>query len=274
MTAIPSTEKFWGVDSFESWAFVLNSDGSPKAVDTSAYEGYEIDGTRDFNLNPAAGTTVANVGNGRLRDTIYRAPRDPSTAELLIGYNSPAVKAALSGVKTYTVGELLGIARLTNVQGSEPDIAMIVSQRGHNGNGLTRYRTIAIPKARVIPRDAALNDNASQESYQVTMSNSQNQIWGLPFSVATHGATEAAYEEFLSENPIHICAWLADGAETEFLLPTDKQAVSTAKLAIYNFTSGAVVTAGITKAVTGVTFDYPPTDGDIIVAVYEYAASS
>jgi len=270
MTTVPSTEEFWGVDSYNSFAFPLNSDGSIKAVDDTVYEGLEIDGTRDFNLTPADGSVVVNIGNGRLRDTIYRAPRDASTAELLVGYTQQAVKAALSNVLTYTVGEMLGIARLTNQQGSEPDIAMMVTQRGHNQDGLTRFKTYFMPKSRVIPRDSSMNDNASQESYQVTMSNTKKQIWGISFSVITHGITDATYEEYVSEKPVKIVGWVGDGIQDTFSLPTAKPASSTAKLALYNFTTGVEYTSGVTKSVTDQVFDYPPADGVVIVAVYEY----
>jgi hypothetical protein len=271
MTTIPATEEFWGVDSYLAFAFPLTAAGALQPVDTTPYEGLELDGTRDFNLSPAAGTVVVNIGNGRLRDTIYRAPREASTAELLIGYTQPNVKAALSGVLTYAIGETRIVPRLTNQQGSEPDIGLLVTQRGHNENGLTRFRSYIIPKSRVIPRDSPFADAASVETYQVTMSNSKKQLWGVPFVVGTHGITDATYEEAIHENPLKIVAWLADGAEDTFLLPTAKPAVSTAKFSIFNFTSGAEVTTGITKSVSQVVFDYPPTDGDILIGVYEYA---
>ena len=271
MTQVPATEKFWGVDSFLAFAFPLNADGSIQAVDTTVYEGLEIDGTRDFNLAPAAGSVVANIGNGRLRDTIYRAPREASTAELLIGYTSPAVKAALSNVNTYTIGEIRAIGRLTNQQGSEPDVALLVMQRGHNEDGLTRFKTYLIPKSRVIPRDSPLTDAASVETYQVTLSNTKKQIGGVPFSVATHGFTDATYEELISENPVKVVGWVADGAEDTFALPTSKPAVSVDKFSIFNFTTGAVVTSGITKQVTDVAFDYPPAADTVLVAIYEHA---
>ena len=271
MTTIPSTEEFWGVDSYRAFAFPLNSDGSIQAVDDTVYEGLEIDGTRDFNLSPADGSVVVNIGNGRLRDTIYRAPRDASTAELLVGYGQPAVKAALSGVKTYTIGEMLAVARLTNMQGSEPDVALIVSQRGHNEDGLTRFRHYLLPKARVIPRDSSLNDNPSQESFQVTMSNTKKLIWGTALSVATHGVTDLTYEEYISELPVKLVGWVADGSQDTFSLPTADPASSVLKLALYNFTNGTEYTSGVTKSVTDQIFDYPPTDGDVIVAVYEHA---
>jgi hypothetical protein len=271
MTAIPSTEEFWGVDSYLAYAFPLDTSGFLLATSTAVYSGLEIDGTRNFALAPAQGTTVVNVGNGRLRDSIYRAPREASRAELTIGYTQAALKAALSNVKTYSVGEMLGIGRLTNQQGSEPDISLMVTQRGHNENGLTRYLTYAIPRSRVIPRDSPMTENASEETFDVTMSNSRYQIWGLPYTVAIHGVTDATYEAFVSEGVARIAAWKANGSEVAFDFDADFPAISTAKIAVYNSFTNTAITANLTKAVDGIEFDYPPSDGTIIVAVYEYA---
>ncbi len=269
MTTLTETEKFWGVDSFNAFAFPLNADGSLKATSTAVYEGEEIDGTRDFNLTPAEGSVVANVGNGRLRDTIYRAPREASRAELVIGFVNPRVKALLSGVNTYNVGEAILSGRMTNKQGSEPDVALIVTQRGHNDNGLTRFKSYLIPKGRIIPRDSPMTENALAETYQVTISNTKKQIWGKPYSTSEHGFTDATYEELVSEYPVAVVAWQGDGVEDEFLLPTDKPAISTAKMTVFNWDTGLQYVTGITKTVTKITLGYPSTG--LIVCMYEHA---
>lgn len=269
MTTLTELEKFWGVDSFNAFVFPLNADGSLQADSTTVYEGEEIDGTRDFNLTPAEGSIVANVGNGRLRDTIYRAPREASRAELIVGFVQPRVKAILAGVNTYNIGEAILSGRMTNRQGSEPDVALIVTQRGHNDNGLTRFKSYLIPKSRIVPRDAPMNDNALAETYQVTISNTKKQIWGKPFSVSEHGFTDATYEELVSEYPVAVVAWQGDGVEDTFLLPTDKPAVSTAKMTVFNWDTGLQYVTGITKSVTGIEFAYPSTG--LLVCMYEHA---
>lgn len=268
MTQIPTTEEFWGVDSFLAFSFPLNSDGSLQVPGLEPYEGLEIDGTRNFNLTPAAGTVVANVGNGRLRDTIYRAPREPSRAEFTIGYTQQELKAKLSGVNTYTIGEMRGLARLTDRQGSEPDTGFLVVQRGHNENGLTRYRTYMIPKSRIIPRDSPLNENASEETFEITISNTKKMLWGKPFAIPVHGHKDAGYEEYVSEGCPKVVAWLADDTEVEYFLPEDFPAISETKMAVFNFNTGLEYITGITKEVDRIEFGYPP--DDLIVAVYEY----
>ena len=266
---VPSTQ-FWGVDAFLSRVFPLNSDGSLKAINTNVYEALVIDGPRTFDLTPAESGLVVNIGNGRVRDTIYRAPRDASRAELRVGYDQLDIIAALTGVKVTTIGELRNIGRLTNRQGSEVDTALLLTQRGHDENGLTRFKTYCLPKSKCVPVDSSMNDNASETRFTITISNSKKQIWGEPFTVNEHGFTDAGYLEWITEGIPNIVAWVANGSEDNFLLPTDKPAISTGKMTLYNFDAGTEIT-GATKTVTDVTIDYTPVNDTLIVCLYEYA---
>jgi hypothetical protein len=269
MTPIPDTEKFWGSDTFISYAFPLNADGSLQAPDTSPYEGLEIDGTRNFNLTPAQGSTVVNIGNGRLRGSIYRAPREASTAEFTIGFKQPKLKAALQGSNTYIVGGGRFNGRLTNRQGSEPNVALLVVQKGKNDNGDDRYAAYFLPKTRAIPRDSPMTENALEETFQITPDVSKKQIWGKSFTIQEHGFTSLTYEDAIFENCPKIVAWMADGVEDTFLLPDDFPAVSPEeKMAVFHFDSGVHYNTGIVKDVDQIQFDY--TVSGLLVAVYEF----
>jgi hypothetical protein len=264
---VPSGQ-FWGVDSYLSRFFILNADGSLQAVDTNPLEPTVIDGPRTFDLTPAESGLVVNIGNGRVRDTIYRSPREASRAELRVGYDQLDVIAALTGVKVYTIGEMKAIGRLTNRQGSEPDVAFLMTQRGHDENGLTRYKTYIIPKSKCPPSDASMNDNASEVRFPVTISNSKKEIWGESYNLTKHGFTDTGYLTFITNDVPHIVAWQGDGMEDTFLLPTDKPATDVAAMTVWNWNTGLQYVTGITKAVNQVEFDYPSTD--LLIAVYEY----
>lgn len=267
---VPSTQ-FWGGDVYLSTAFPLNSDGSLQAPDSDPYEGLEVDGARTFDLTPAEGSYLVNVGNGRLRDTIYRAPREASRAELRVGYAQLDVIAALSGVQTYQVAEAIGIGRLTNLQGSEPDVALHLMQSGHDENGLTRYLNYIIPKGKCIPIDSPFNDNPLEVRYTVTISNSRKEVWGETYTLARHHFTETGYLTFITTSRGKIAAWLADGYLDTFLLPTAKPATAVEKLSVWNWNDGTEYTgAGISKSLTQFTVGAPPETDDIIVAFYEY----
>jgi len=267
---VPSTQ-FWGGDVYLSTAFPLNADGSLQAVSNDPYEGLEVDGARTFDLTPAEGSYLVNIGNGRLRDTIYRAPREASRAELRVGYAQLDVIAALSGIQTYQVAEAVGIGRLTNLQGSEPDVALHLMQSGHDENGLTRYLNYIIPKGKCIPIDSPFNDNPLEIRYTVTISNTRKEVWGETYTLVRHGFTETGYLSFITTTRGKIVAWLANGYEDVFLLPTGKPAAAVAKMSVWNWTAGTEFTgADITKAVDQFELASMPDANDVIVAFYEY----
>ena len=269
MTA-PSTQ-FWGGDVYLSTVFPLATTGALKPTAVTPYEGLEVDGARTFELTPAEGSYLVNVGNGRLRDTIYRAPREASRAELRVGYTQLDVVAALSGVNVYTVGEAKAIGRLTSKQGSEPDCALVLTQQGHDENGLTRYLSYIIPKGKAIPIDSPFNDNPLEIRYAVTISNTKKEVWGESYTLVKHGFTENGYLQFVTEGRPKIVAYLCNGSEDTFAFPSGKPAIATGKISVWNWGSGVEYTGGgISKTVDDFTLAYPPGAGVILVASYEY----
>jgi hypothetical protein len=269
--ANPSTQ-FWGGDVFLSTVFPLDSAGALQPPDDQPYEGLEVDGARTFDLTPAEGSYLVNVGNGRLRDTIYRAPREASRAELRVGYSQLDVVAALSGVKVYELAEAKLVGRLTNLQGSEPDTALLLTQKGHDENGLTRYLSYIIPKGKCIPISSPFNENALEVRYTVTISNSKKEVWGESYTVNRHGFTENGYLEMVTVNIPKIVAWLGNGYDENFYFPTTKPAAAVAKISVWNWNDGTeyVEGVGVFKYVDHLDFVSPPDASDIIIAKYEY----
>lgn len=272
--AAPSTQ-FWGGDVYLSTVFPLDSSGAIQPTTDQPYEGLEVDGARTFDLTPAEGSYLVNIGNGRLRDTIYRAPREASRAELRVGYSQLDVIAALSGVKVYELAEAKMVGRLTNVQGSEPDTALLLTQSGHDENGLTRYLSYLIPKGKCIPIDAPFNENALEIRYTVTISNTKKEVWGESYTTVRHGFTETGYIDMITEQVPKIIAWKANGYDSNYFFPSGKAPVSVAKMSVWDFATGIEYTGGtITKSVNGVTFAAPPAAGKILVVKYEYDPSA
>lgn len=269
--ATPSTQ-FWGGDVYLSTVFPLLSTGALNPPSDQVYEGLEVDGARTFELTPAEGSYLTNIGNGRLRDTIYRAPREASRAELRVGYAQLDVIAALSGVQVYNVAEAQAVGRLTNLQGSEPDCALHLIQSGHDENGLTRYLNYIIPKGKCIPIDSPLNDNPLEVRYTVTISNSRKEVWGETYTLLRHGFTETGYLSFITEGRGKIVAWLANGYDENFAFPTAKPAISAAKISVWNWNDGTEYEEGVDvyRYVDHVDFEDAPDANDLIVAFYEY----
>jgi len=270
--ANPSTQ-FWGGDTYLSTVFPLNTDGSLKALTADPYEGLEVDGARTFDLTPAEGSYLNNVGNGRLRDTIYRAPREASRAELRVGYAQLDVIAALSGVNVYVNAEAKMVGRLTNMQGSEPDVAMLLTQQGHDENGLTRYLSYLIARGKCIPIDSPFNDNPLEVRYAVTISNTRKEVWGESYTVLKHGFTESGFVDVVTVGIPKLVAWLANGYEDTFEFPAAKLPLSAAKISVWDFALGTEFTGGnidINVDLTDFTLTAMPDADTLIVAKYEY----
>lgn len=268
MTA--TNQVLWGVEVYRAVVFPLNTDGTLQATSTAVYEGLEIKGPRVFELTPAEPRLIVNPGSGRVMDTIYLPPTEASRAELRVGYDSQAINAALGGTKVITVAESTMVARATDMQGSEPDVAMFVTQLAKDSNKLSRWHSYIIPRAKAIPMDSPMNESALEVRYMITMNPSTVHLWNHTFSIADEGCLEAAYLDVMTEGKLNIVAWLADGVEDEFLFPTNKQANDVAKIALFNYNTGAEVTAGITKATTGITYAAAPANDTLLVAKYEY----
>jgi hypothetical protein len=260
----------WGVEVYRVVVFPLNSDGTLQAESTTVYEGHEIKGPRVFELTPAEPRLVVNPGSGRVLDTIYLPANEASRAELRVGYNNQHINALLTDVLVESVGEATIVAKVTDKQASEPDVALFVTQLAKDSNKLSRWHSYIIPRARAIPMDSPMNDPALEIRYMITMNPSTVHLWNHPLTILDEGCTEAAYMDVMTEGKLNVVAWLADGVEDEFLFPVDKQAISVGKIALFNYNTGAEVTAGITKATTGITYAAAPAADVLLVAKYEY----
>ena len=62
-------------------------------------------------------------------------------------------------------------------------------------------------------------------------------------------------------------AWKGDGTITAFNLPTNAPALATSKMTVWK--NGTIVTTGLTKTTTTLTFTTAPAAGDIVVCLYE-----
>lgn len=260
----------WGVDLYRSVVFPLNADGTFQIPEgTDAYEGLQFEGSRSFNITPAEVRPIDNYGDGRLRDTIYLPPNTSTRGELLVGYEHQELNAALLGVEQFTEGGRTLLPMSTDKQGTEPIVALFLMQMAHDISKLKNWRFYQAPRAQCIPYPSSFNDTATEMRYQVTFSPSDVTFWNDELNEEDHGCTEAAYFSGLCEDRPNIVMFQGDGLyDVVFNLPTNKPAVSTTKINVYNLETGAEVTVGFTKTTTDLTFDSAP-DYQFLVS-YEY----
>lgn len=257
------------------YIFELNAAGYPAAPDDlSCYEGIELAGIKGFELSSPNARLVTHMGNDRVLAVDFLPTTEPVSGEIRVAPSLQGVNASLTNNKQFTVGEMSLLAWSTENQGSEEDISLLIFQQAlDKDTKLRAWRGLTVARARAIPVLAPMNDNPSEFRYQVIASPSTKHIWGTALATGTEGATEAAAIETMTGNKPKIVAWQADGSEDNFVYPASKMPISDAKTVVW--LNGVLQTSGggdyTWDVVTGITFDTPPNDHDIIVSWYEYA---
>lgn len=267
---------YWGTDVYRAFALVLGSDGAPSAEGYPAaenpYEGLEIRGVQDFVPNFPAPRAITGVAQGRVQDTIYLPSLEAQTATMHTLYNVLANNALLQGVKNYQEAGMSIVPYNTEMGGQEPDVALIVSRLvTHNESGLTKWSSFVIPRCRIIPQNAPMNQNATQFTYNIAISKSMTEIWGEDLTVSKQGCTEMGLQDVVTDERLNFVAWKADGSEKTFLLPSDKPAVnpSGANFKVYDYTNAGTPVAGTPGAANFVATGVP-TVNHILIAKYEF----
>jgi hypothetical protein len=118
----------------------------------------------------------------------------------------------------------------------------------------------------------SFDENAIDVTVNLSLGQTTKHIWGQTLTENTDGALKMHGLDHITWNRLNVVAWLADGAETTFLFPTDKPATSdyATTFELWDYNAGTEVTAGITKSTTGVVYDSAPAASKLLIALYEY----
>lgn len=256
-------------------AYKLNTYGrpDPSVADPyiGPYTGIEIYAAKTFGLTVPGTRKVPHIGNDRLLKVQQFPTQEPITGEIGVGAEDLDLVALLGGSTIVTAAELRMLPHGSDLQGSEPNIGFIMIQDALAQSGPQRYRFLIIPSTKAVPRASGAGNDPIDYIYDLAPDTVNQHLWGEPLSilsdpsdpfsgVSESGADEAAFWDGYSEYEPRICSWLAQAAQVAFTFPEDKQAADTDKIAVWtaNGTTVTEITTGITKAVTGVTFDTAP----------------
>lgn len=249
--------------------FALNAAGLPAATSTTVYEGLELKGLKASDLNVPNPRIITHSGNDRVLANDFLPSLEPITGEVRVANLGMPLAAKVNNVKTYAVGDVTFMPWGTDQQGSEIDVAMMVFQQSLDTDlKQRRYRTIVVPKARAVVLPSGMNENANEQRLSLVSNPSTKHLWGTTLSVATEGATEAAFHEGMATYRPKVVAWLADGTAVDFLFPTNAQSADVTKVTTWK--NGVIVSSGLTVTTPKITFGSAPTLNDLIVSLYEY----
>lgn len=270
----------WGTDVYRAVFYPIGDDGGidvppyPDTLPADGFGGYEFNGPKNLTLNLGAPRAITNVSQGRVNDTIYLPSTDAKTAEFHLSYIDQELFAILGAVKRRTdlgMGSTFPFG--TDKQGLEIAGTFLISNLAfHDEDGVTRWHNYILPRVRAVVNMPSMDENALDVTVNLSLGSTRKHVWGQTVSEANDGATQVMGYDHITSDRFNIYAWLADGTEDVFLLPTDKPSLSNFAdtMSIWNFTTGTEITAGVTKSTTGIDFLVAPADGTLIVVLYEY----
>ena len=135
--------------------------------------------------------------------------------------------------------------------------------------GTRTWRSFIIPSARCIYMPAGMGQDLEDARYKIAPAVTTTLPWGLALNLTDNGCLTMQGLEMHSEGRPNMCYWEGDGAEDEFLLPTDKPATAVAKIQAYADGADASGLLAAT-AVDKLTFTVAPADGVKITCLYEW----
>lgn len=271
--------KGWGTDVYRAVFYPITSLGGIDVPGypipaNEAFEGLEFLGPKNLSLNLGAPRAITNVSQGRVNGTIYLPSTDPKTAEFHLSYIDQAMFSELGNVLRRTdIGNLSIMPFGTDKQGLEIDGIFLISQLAfHNENEASEWHNYILPRVRAVVNMPSFDENATDVTVNLSLGAAKKHVWGESVTEQADGVTQFIGIDVISNNRLNIVAWLADGSEDIFLLPTDKPATSdfASSMSVWNFTDGVEITAGIAKSTTSIDLVTPPGDGDLIIVIYEY----
>jgi len=268
----------WGTDVYEAKFLPINSEGGidvpgyPEPA-TDGFGGYRFNGPKNLTLNLGAPRAVTNVSQGRVNDTIYLPSTDAKTGEFHLSYIDQELFSILGSIKRRTDIGLASIMPFgTDKQGLEIAGSFIISNLAwHDENGAGGWHNYILPRTRAVVTMPSMDENALDVTVNLSLASARTHLWGEAVTLAKDGATQLMGYDYITNDPLNVWAWLADGSEDTFLLDPDRPAVADGDaLSLWNFTTGTEITGGVTKSTTSLVFGSVPTDGDLIIALYEF----
>jgi hypothetical protein len=272
--------KFYPVGLQRVRVYQLNSNGIPTGgvASVGGYEGLIFEGSRAFELTIPDVRRIVHVGDNAIKATDMLPRIEAATGTLTVGGQYGDIIALLSGTKSATVGEAKVLGYSTSQQGLDPVVGLLMYQQAKEASTGTRvWRAYHIMSTQAIVAPTSMAQEAQDVKFSLLPSAVTHHLWGATFTANVEGYTSAEIVETVTYNLPHVVAWQGDGSNTEFLFPTDKPAVSTAKIhAVYTTTStGTItnVTSTATLAVDKITITGAPAATVCITCFYEYAAA-
>ena len=281
MTSIP--EEPFVYSGFQTGViYELNANGRPNGTTLDPYTGIEVYAAKLYALTLPATRKIPHIGNDRLLKTQQFPSQEVASGEISVGAEDLELIAALSGSTILEIAGMQLLPHMSDLQGQEPNVGMSLYQAALAQSGPQRFHFHMITSTKAVVRLPGFGPDPIDLVYDIAPDPVDRYLWGYdmaplsdpsdPFSgITPTGALEAGVWSGFGEGEPRIAAFVADGSEDTFLFPENMQANDATNIAVFT-AAGAVVTSyssGYTGALTGVTFDSPPTVDDEVILLYQ-----
>lgn len=239
------------IDVWKATFFPFNTEGTldlpvyPVPAETP-YEGIQFQKVKTLVPNLGAPRLIPVVSQGSTQTTFSLPSIDPQTIEAHLAYADLDVYADVTGVIARTIGGATVVPIGTNKVGFEKKGILVVSAlAAHTADDDSDvWYTNIFLSAKATFQWAAFNENPADVTVTFALGKKTKSVWNETFTENADGASNALGHAVLTWGQLNLVAWLADGVENTFLLPTDKQSLSTFAdtFKVYNLSTGAAVT--------------------------------
>jgi hypothetical protein len=267
--SIPSRKRS-GVGFRNCNIYGVDANGYPAAIGITAYEGIHAVGAKTLTINDPAYTVINHNGDDGLIQIDQLPATTGATSELHLGRVDDDLEAAISGLLPFQVGEMnMMLAGVTDQSGFEPTVGIMGYQQALDEGGNRVWHAVWFPRATVAKHESGLSGTPEDRMYNITPNLATKHLWGAPMTAVVEGGIRGQIVRGVSQYQPKLIAFLADGAALVFTFPVAAPAVATNKIAVFN--NGVLVTSGLTKTVTTLTFAVAPITGHNISVLYEVA---
>jgi len=229
---------------------------------TDPYTGLEIYGIRSFELTYPEPRRIPHFNGDRVELVQQFPSLDAAAGTIVVDGNDLNLASVLGNVLKSTVSGMELMPFLSDQQGNEPNVGLLVYQAAKRTTGVQGWHFQFIQSTSMIPRPGPYGDNNYETRYALAPNAVTAHLWGFALSMDTDGTLSAGVIDGFSLYKPRITTWIADGVEDVFEfkageLPTDNA------YKVYSATAGVVteVVSGISKTTANIDFTSAPADG-------------
>lgn len=268
------TDFFVGYGTREGRIYKLDAYGIPLPTSTTAYIGTKIKGLSGFTSTQTNVRRIQHYDGDRISLTQIFPTQDVPAGTVTVDGADLALLAILGNTKETTHDSIKVLPLMSDQQGSEPSVGLIITQAGKDDAGADGYHMQVINSSQAVPQPGSFGNNNYETTFQLSPSATTHHLWGLDYTTADDGCESAAMDEAFAAKKAIVTSWLANGTEDEFTFDASYQAADTS-YKVYQNDAGTVteLTTGVTKATDKVTFATGsiPTNGVTILVFHRVA---